>query len=209
MMEVQLQWRDGSRWNTKEEEEKGTKRTEEWQRVRKEALRDEELFIMELQEKLKRRNEEEMLIKKEESKTKKEKDELLLVSSNEMEARGNEMKGMKKEEKGLSRNEREVIMRQEEELRRLRQIKEDRELADKMTTPVDSIFKPNTLSQSNKFDLSQWPYVQIRDVIDNSCDPDMLQACHREFDRRRQEYRHTIRRRKGEPKLVSYKFFTK
>ncbi|XP_045599005.2 histone-lysine N-methyltransferase 2D isoform X1 [Procambarus clarkii] len=46
-------------------------------------------------------------------------------------------------------------------------------------------------------DLSHWTYAQIRDVINTSCEPLLLQACHKEFDRRRQEYHRTIRRRGG------------
>lgn len=55
--------------------------------------------------------------------------------------------------------------------------------------------KENVKEES--FDLSEWSYSQIRDAINTSCDPQLLQACHREFDLRRKEYHRTVKRKKG------------
>ncbi|KAG7173231.1 Myosin heavy chain 95F-like [Homarus americanus] len=62
---------------------------------------------------------------------------------------------------------------------------------------IESSAGEGEIGSGHPLDISHWTYAQIRDFINTSCDPHLLQACYREFDRRRHEYHRTIKRRKG------------
>uniref|UniRef100_A0A3Q4H320 Unconventional myosin-VI n=1 Tax=Neolamprologus brichardi TaxID=32507 RepID=A0A3Q4H320_NEOBR len=106
---------------------------------------------------------------------------------------------MEKERK--SREQEEQRRKQEEEERRLR----DRELAMRIAqneaelitdeSQMDAALRRGPQVQATKaaagvkkYDLSKWKYAELRDVINTSCDIDLLAACREEFHRRLKVY---------------------
>ncbi len=55
---------------------------------------------------------------------------------------------------------------------------------------VEPMRSPKKVVVSNgKHDLSKWNYKELRDAINTSCDPELLESCREEFHRRIEVYK--------------------
>ncbi|KAK8723329.1 hypothetical protein OTU49_011659, partial [Cherax quadricarinatus] len=132
-----------------------------------------------------------------------------LLKGEELEWIEREHQQQQQQQEKLRREEEENKQRRKEEhQKQIKQEEEDLELAVKLTfvslqdsnDAHDNLVNPQRQQvgggkgkgeAGQPLDLSHWTYAQIRDVINTSCNPQLLKVCHREFDRRRHEYHRT------------------
>ncbi|RDD45946.1 Unconventional myosin-VI [Trichoplax sp. H2] len=146
------------------------------------------------EEEKKRKEEEERRIKEDmEAKRKQEEEEMKVRKLKEEE----EMRRLEDLRKKRELEEQEARRKQEEEEERKRRLAEqelhDRELAARIAAESGgSVVKenPNTLNRKKpeKNDLSGYTYAQLRDIINTSCDVELLQRCREECHRRLKVY---------------------
>ncbi|XP_054921730.1 unconventional myosin-VI isoform X2 [Dermacentor andersoni] len=70
----------------------------------------------------------------------------------------------------------------------LRLAQENNSIVEDMGTPVLPVRSQVRAKSEGKFDLSKWKYSELRDVINTSCDLELLAACREEFHRRLKVY---------------------
>ncbi|XP_075553349.1 myosin heavy chain 95F jaguar isoform X3 [Dermacentor variabilis] len=70
----------------------------------------------------------------------------------------------------------------------LRLAQENNSVVEDMGTPVLPVRSQVRAKSEGKFDLSKWKYSELRDVINTSCDLELLAACREEFHRRLKVY---------------------
>ncbi|XP_037520336.1 unconventional myosin-VI isoform X1 [Rhipicephalus sanguineus] len=70
----------------------------------------------------------------------------------------------------------------------LRLAQENNSVVEDVGTPVLPVRSQVRAKSEGKFDLSKWKYSELRDVINTSCDLELLAACREEFHRRLKVY---------------------
>ncbi|KAL3188050.1 hypothetical protein MRX96_004280 [Rhipicephalus microplus] len=70
----------------------------------------------------------------------------------------------------------------------LRLAQENNSVVEDVGTPVLPVRSQAKAKSEGKFDLSKWKYSELRDVINTSCDLELLAACREEFHRRLKVY---------------------
>lgn len=70
----------------------------------------------------------------------------------------------------------------------LRLAQESNSVVEDVGTPVLPVRSQVRAKSEGKFDLSKWKYSELRDVINTSCDLELLAACREEFHRRLKVY---------------------
>uniref|UniRef100_A0A224Z3P3 Myosin VI n=1 Tax=Rhipicephalus zambeziensis TaxID=60191 RepID=A0A224Z3P3_9ACAR len=70
----------------------------------------------------------------------------------------------------------------------LRLAQENNSVVEDVGTPVLPLRSQVRAKSEGKFDLSKWKYSELRDVINTSCDLELLAACREEFHRRLKVY---------------------
>ncbi|XP_064488667.1 unconventional myosin-VI-like isoform X2 [Ornithodoros turicata] len=168
------------------------------QRLQKQKLAEEQERIRRMQEEM----EQAQRKKAEEEQRRREEEEHRQMRIQMEAARKAEEKARELEDAKLARSLQEkLVVEQKEEMLRNQQLEQesrDHELAlrlaqennsvvDDVITPVLPV-KSQTKNKDGKYDLSKWKYSELRDVINTSCDLELLASCREEFHRRLKVY---------------------
>lgn len=169
------------------------------QRIQLQKVAEEQERMRRVQEEMERarkRKEEEERHKREEEENRQRKIQMEAARKAEERAKQLEDARLAKalEEKLILEHKEEQIRNQqiEQESRdhelALRLAQENNSVVEDVGTPVLPVRSQARAKSEGKFDLSKWKYSELRDVINTSCDLELLAACREEFHRRLKVY---------------------
>ncbi|XP_077539631.1 myosin heavy chain 95F jaguar [Haemaphysalis longicornis] len=169
------------------------------QRIQQQKVAEEQERMRRVQEEMeraRRHREEEERRRKEEEENRQRKIQMEAVRKAEEKAKQLEDARLAK-----AMQEKLVLEQQEEQIRNqqieqesrdhelaLRLAQENNSVVEDVGTPVLPVRSQGRAKSEGKFDLSKWKYSELRDVINTSCDLELLAACREEFHRRLKVY---------------------
>uniref|UniRef100_A0A1B6GYM3 Unconventional myosin-VI n=1 Tax=Cuerna arida TaxID=1464854 RepID=A0A1B6GYM3_9HEMI len=186
---TQLMNKANSQMGTLQKKLEAQKNAEEQERLRKIQLE---------MENQKKQKEEEERRNREEEENKRKKVEIEARRKQEEEIRRRQEEEDKRTAKVLQEQMEKDSMLNSQFREQLEQVRRDHELAlwlaQETNSQVEDLSPPTRRSgkqavpNNSKYDLSKWKYSQLRDIINKSCDTELLEACRIEFHRRMKVY---------------------